>query len=155
MTDQKYRTQDIELAQKNPNNVAEDNGASHFHNKKTASVAEKFTKSINVRLVNYTHSTTMATFIAVITLAGFALLLYGMMTECPVEVTTVEVVYNGGVLPTMQMDFISKIVKPDNLEVLQKAREFKRTADICIIRAAINVAVKADSVAVEETRRVS
>jgi len=114
-------------------------------NKAPETKAEKFTKSVNVRLVNYTHSTVMAAFIAFGTLVGFVVLLVAMMTACPVESTKIEkTVYNGGVLD-MHMDFINKIVNPDNLAELQKQKNFKRTVDICIIRAAINVAIKQDS----------
>jgi hypothetical protein len=64
-----------------------------------------------------------------------------------VETKSVEkTVYNGGVLP-MHMDLIDKLINPENLEdMIKNSKNFKRSVDVCIIRAAANVAVQNDEV---------
>lgn len=108
---------------------------------------EQFTKSVNVRLVNYTHSSVMALFIAIVTFVTFIMLMVAMSTSCPVETKFVEkTIYNGGVL-SMQMDLIDKLVNPENLEEMkQNSKNFQRSVDVCIIRAAANIAAKTDQV---------
>jgi hypothetical protein len=97
---------------------------------------EKFARSVNVRLTNYTHSTQMAGFIAFSTFVGFVGLLLSMSLSCPVEKTkTANTVYTTGVFD-MQKDFVNSITKPDNLEELTAAG-VTRTASICMIRAGI------------------
>lgn len=99
-------------------------------------LGEKFTKSVNVRLSNYTHATTMATFIAVVTLVGFILLLVSMATSCPIEKSDESnTVYQTGI-KEMQREFVNKIMKPDNLEEL-KAEGVTRKATVCMNRAGI------------------
>ena len=143
---------DVDIAEANPvkggdNAEEKKSRPSHFGgDTKNVSKLEKFTKSVNVRLVNYTHSSVMALFIAIVTFISFVLLCYAMFDACPTESTSIEkTVYNTGVLD-MQMDFMNKIVNPDNLEEMKKQKAFVRTVDVCIIRAAINVAVQQDEI---------
>jgi hypothetical protein len=97
---------------------------------------EKFARSINVRLTNYTHSTQMAGFIAFATFVGFVGLLLSMALNCPVEKTALSnTVYTTGVLD-MQQEFVNKILKPDNLKELE-ADGVKRIATICMNRAGV------------------
>ena len=67
---------DVDIAEANPvkggDNAEEKSRPSHFGgNDKNPSKLEKFTKSVNVRLVNYTHSSVMALFIAIVTFVAF------------------------------------------------------------------------------------
>jgi hypothetical protein len=150
---------DVDIAEANPvkggDNAEEKSRPSHFGgNDKNPSKLEKFTKSVNVRLVNYTHSSVMALFIAIVTFVAFILLMVAMSTSCPVETKSVEkTIYNGGVLQ-MQMDLIDKLINPENLEdMIKNSKNFKRTVDVCIIRAAANVAVQTDEVTLNEGKK--
>lgn len=150
---------DVDIAEANPvkggdNAEEKKSRPSHFGgNDKNPSKLEKFTKSVNVRLVNYTHSSVMALFIAIVTFVAFILLMVAMSTSCPVETKSEEkTVYNGGVL-SMQMDLIDKLIHPENLEdMIKNSKNFQRTVDVCIIRAAANVAVKNDEVTITDGR---
>jgi hypothetical protein len=97
---------------------------------------EKFARSVNVRLTNYTHSTQMAGFIAFATFVGFVGLLLSMSLNCPVERTEdSKTVYNTGI-KDMQREFVNKIINPDNMDEL-KAAGVSRKATICMHRAGI------------------
>ena len=80
---------DVDIAEANPvkggdNAEEKKSRPSHFGgNDKNPSKLEKFTKSVNVRLVNYTHSSVMALFIAIVTFVAFILLMVLESTSCP------------------------------------------------------------------------